>query len=42
MFTVKPEALQEMIDYLKNNNLEDFSAPIGKITSKKDKRISIL
>lgn len=41
MFTVKPEALQEMIDYLKSNNLEDFSAPIGRIISKQEKRIII-
>jgi selenide,water dikinase len=41
MFTVKPEGLEDMIEFLKSNNLEDFSAPIGRIIQKQEKRIII-
>lgn len=41
MFTVKPEGLEDMIEFLKSNNLEDFSAPIGHIISKQEKRLII-
>ena len=41
MFTVKPEGLEDMIDFLKSNNLDDFSTPIGRMIQKQEKRIIV-
>lgn len=42
MFTVKPDGLEEIKDFLKSNNYGDFITPIGRIVSKKEKRIIIV
>jgi selenide,water dikinase len=41
MFSVKPEGLNEITDFLKNNGFEDFIMPIGRILPKQEKRILV-
>jgi selenide,water dikinase len=41
MFTVRPEGLEEVIIFLRNNNLAEFVSPIGRIITSQKKRIII-
>ena len=42
MFTVKPDGLEEIREFLKNNNYGDFISPIGRIVPKQEKRIVVV
>jgi selenide,water dikinase len=42
LFSVKPEGLKEMQDFLRSNNLDEFTEPIGKIIPKQGVKIMVV
>jgi hypothetical protein len=41
LFSVNPNYIEEIKSLLKENNLEPFTIPIGKMISKTDKAVKI-
>ncbi len=39
---VRPEGLSEIQDFLRNNDLEEFTEPIGRIKTKQEVKILVL
>jgi selenide,water dikinase len=42
MFSVSPDELTSIQEFLISNNLAEFCSPIGRFTEKKEKRILIV
>jgi selenide,water dikinase len=42
LFSVKPEGLDQIKDFLKINGLEAYTLPIGRILPRQEKRIIVI